>query len=428
MKAGWRGLFAIEVAKDAYKSLAHNLIEPYPISRHGYRFDWPDWLERKPYDIRNFIKKYRPRLKELRGTIQLVTGGPPCQGFSFAGRRDQGDHRNELFKYYLDIVDLLSPEFVLMENVQGISVIHGISRERRLGKRQSYSERIRRRLERHGFEVQQHVIRAMDFGVPQIRPRYFTLGIRRDLLSQDSSVDFYRVLFGIRKEFLQGLGLPVSRPVSVHNAISDLETSGKLLVPCLDSESPGYMQIKYSGPRTKYQRLMHENSNHRPINSLRLIRHREETVAKFKRILRTCRKGVELSDSDRKKLGISKLAITPLAPDKPSHTLTTLPDDFLHYAEPRIHTVREYARLQSFPDWFEFQGKYSTGGNRRAHECPRYSQVGNAVPPLLAEALGKALRKVDQELIKKKAVNHSPKSVSYPTIDKGQTYGSKKLK
>jgi DNA (cytosine-5)-methyltransferase 1 len=71
--------------------------------------------------------------------------------------------------------------------------------------------------------------------------------------------------------------------------------------------------------------------------------------------------------------------------------LTTLPDDIIHYSEPRILTVRECARLQSFPDWFEFRGKYTTGGERRVHECPRYTQVGNAVPPLLGEAIGKAL-------------------------------------
>lgn len=71
--------------------------------------------------------------------------------------------------------------------------------------------------------------------------------------------------------------------------------------------------------------------------------------------------------------------------------MTTLPDDMIHYAEPRILTVRETARLQSFPDWFQFKGKYTTGGDRRTKECPRYTHMGNAVPPLLAEAIGRAL-------------------------------------
>ena len=71
--------------------------------------------------------------------------------------------------------------------------------------------------------------------------------------------------------------------------------------------------------------------------------------------------------------------------------MTTLPDDYLHYAEARILTVREMARIQSFPDWFEILGQYTTGGAQRKASCPRYTQVGNAVPPLLAEALGEFL-------------------------------------
>lgn len=77
-----------------------------------------------------------------------------------------------------------------------------------------------------------------------------------------------------------------------------------------------------------------------------------------------------------------------MARKQPAPTLTTLPDDILHYSDPRILTVRECARLQSFPDWFTFHGKYTTGGELRKVECPRYTQVGNAVPPLLARAVG----------------------------------------
>jgi len=69
-----------------------------------------------------------------------------------------------------------------------------------------------------------------------------------------------------------------------------------------------------------------------------------------------------------------------------------LPDDYIHYSEPRILTVREYARIQSFYDWFEFKSKYTTGGNLRKKEVPRYTQVGNAVPPLFAELSGTVLK------------------------------------
>jgi DNA (cytosine-5)-methyltransferase 1 len=99
----------------------------------------------------------------------------------------------------------------------------------------------------------------------------------------------------------------------------------------------------------------------------------------------------------REQYGLKKQCLAILDERKVAHTITTLPDDLLHYSEPRILTVRECARLQSFPDWFRFQGNYTTGGKRRTHECPRYTQVGNAVPPLLAEALGRMLRKLALE-------------------------------
>ena len=75
-------------------------------------------------------------------------------------------------------------------------------------------------------------------------------------------------------------------------------------------------------------------------------------------------------------------------------TVTSIPDDLIHYKEPRIPTVREVARIQSFPDWYEFKGKYTTGGERRKLEVPRYTQVANAVPPLFAEQVGVVLREL----------------------------------
>ena len=79
---------------------------------------------------------------------------------------------------------------------------------------------------------------------------------------------------------------------------------------------------------------------------------------------------------------------TKLDSSKPSPTLTTLPDDYVHYNEPRIMTVREYARIQTFPDWFQFKGRYTSGGKNRVIEVPRYTQIGNAIPPYLENKLG----------------------------------------
>ena len=403
MNAGWHGLFAIEQSPDAFKTLMHNLIEEGAHNAGNPRFSWPSWLEKGPHEVAEFVRTQRQRLVEMSGEVQLVAGGPPCQGFSFAGKRIGKDPRNELSKHHLEVVDILQPELVLMENVQGIDTAFGAGkkpRKKQRGRpRKSYANRIREALEEHGYEVQQHVLKAADFGVPQFRPRYFTLGIREDLLLGIDEPDLQEVLAKMRNGFLKHRGLPVRRPVTVADAISDLTTDGKELVECADEESPpGFKEIVYQGPETRYQKLMHAGMNGRAPNSLRLVNHRPETIQRFQEILCTCRKGVQLSEEDRARLGIRKTAIAPLAPDKPSHTLTTLPDDLLHYAEPRIHTVREHARLQSFPDWFEFRGKYTTGGDRRAKECPRYTQVGNAVPPLLAEAIGEALLAILDEL------------------------------
>jgi DNA (cytosine-5)-methyltransferase 1 len=96
----------------------------------------------------------------------------------------------------------------------------------------------------------------------------------------------------------------------------------------------------------------------------------------------------------KKKLGIKKNTIILLGKSHSGPTLTTLPDDYIHYQEPRILTVREYARIQSFNDWYKIRGKYTTGGKARVKEVPRYSQIGNAIPPLFGEQAGRVISKL----------------------------------
>src|SRR3546814_4908419 len=127
---------------------------------------------------------------------------------------------------------------------------------------------------------------------------------------------------------------------------------------------------------------------------------REDVRERFARILAECRRGVRMDDNARRSYGLKKHRIYPMSPTDPAPTITTLPDDVLHYSEPRILTVRESARLQSFPDWFQFKGKFTTGGDRRTRECPRYTQVGNAVPPPLARAHGTAISQNGREHVR----------------------------
>lgn len=397
MSAGWDGLFAVERDPIAFETLKHNLVDGQVHCPFKYR--WPTWLETTPIEISNFIEKHGKDLATMKGKVDLIAGGPPCQGFSLAGRRKRNDPRNELFKHYVELVKTLQPSFVLLENVKGISVAfrNGAKNKKQRGRPpQPFSEKIKARLEGAGYSVFTKLVHGTDVGVPQFRPRYIMLAVRNHLLANRADFDPFKDFDSLRRRFLKAKGLPVDNPVTVKQAISDLVTKKQKLIDCVDSK--GFKQIEYSHPLSDYQRLLHGTLNGTAPNSLRLARHGEVVTARFKTILATCRKGVSLSDADRKRLGLKKHCVVPLHPNRPSHTLTTLPDDFLHYSEPRILTVREYARLQSFPDWYDFKGKYTTGGNRRLRECPRYTQAGNAVPPFLAEFLGLLMTEKASEL------------------------------
>ena len=115
------------------------------------------------------------------------------------------------------------------------------------------------------------------------------------------------------------------------------------------------------------------------------------------RLLRTAPRGKRITPTDGIVDNLNRRGVTVLDPNSQSPTITSIPDELVHYCEPRILTVREHARIQSFPDWYEFKGKYTSGGKRRKNEVPRYTQVGNAVPPLFAEQIGRAIKEVLKE-------------------------------
>ena len=176
----------------------------------------------------------------------------------------------------------------------------------------------------------------------------------------------------------------INSSTTLSDAISDiLQRYG-----CIDStENKRFKLGQYSNKNlSNYQKLLRRESGLSP-DSHRFASHQESTVTKFETIIREKLTSQEI----RKRFKTKKSSTKLLASDLPTPTLTTLPDDFVHYCEPRILTVREYARIQSFPDDYEFKGKYTTGGQLRRLEVPRYTQVGNAIPPLFAEQAGLAL-------------------------------------
>jgi DNA (cytosine-5)-methyltransferase 1 len=384
--AGWTLAFAIEKNLDAFNTYKTNLIRP------NDKTVWPEWLPQKAQTTRTVLSKFAQQLAAMRGQIDLIAGGPPCQGFSLAGRRIHSDPRNSLFKDYLTFVSLINPRFLLVENVQGFDMPFRSSKKH--GSPITYSQVLKQELAQLNYIVFSDTVDLVRFGVPQNRKRFIVLAVRKDeaaLLNLKQESLFER-LYAEAPDFLKSKGLVTGIPVTTNQAIGDLKTAGKRLV---DWKGPmkGFKQLDYSVPKdlSPFLALMRKDCGEAALSSLRLPRHKKETILQFSRIRSTCKAGYSLCDEDRKRLGIKKHALTPLAPDLPSATITTLPDDLIHYSEPRVLTVREHARLQTFPDWFVFTGKYTTGGKSRRNDCPRYSQVGNAVPPLFAEALGSFL-------------------------------------
>ncbi|MCG9738765.1 DNA cytosine methyltransferase [Shewanella insulae] len=386
VNAGWKGVFAIEKSKDAFATLKHNLVD------RGH-YAWPSWLPQQEHGIEELLSKHKSELKALSGSVDLIAGGPPCQGFSPAGRRNPDDPRNKMAEHYVEVVKLVKPKYLLLENVKGFNSPF----EKEKGKGAiPYSQIVKQRLESLGYRVFFEVIKSSQWGVPQLRPRFILIAIREDIF-QEAPIDPFEELHRSRPDFLQRKGLSSTKPITVREAISDLEHKGKTLVDATDSPIKGFKQVSYKQPKhlNNYLALMRDGVSE--VDSpcgLRIPRHSEVVVERFKRILKECPKGTSLSKERREAYGTKKHALTPLDGESPSATVTTLPDDILHYSEPRILTVREMARLQSFPDYYAFKGPYTTGGALRKQSCPKYTQVGNAVPPLLGEALGTMLQAI----------------------------------
>ena len=394
--AGLEGQFVVERDAMAFETFSANFLSErkLPIGN----FAWPGWLEQRAWPIEELLTQHLGQLKNLEGSVEVLAGGPPCQGFSFAGRRNESDPRNQLFEKYVEVVEAIKPSALVLENVPGMKVAHSRKNASGNGRdvsAESYYEKLKRSLEDIGYEVHAEVVNAAGFGVPQRRNRLIVIGLSKDrAASLDGGVSqAFKLLESTRAAQLRELGLPELVPAL--EALSDLTTKWHSRKPCVDPYSPkGFEEIVYDKPSSTYQKLMHKGCRKDAMDSMRLARHGDEVRERFAKILKECPRGVRMNEANREQYSTKKHRIYPMDPWEPAPTITTLPDDVLHYSEPRILTVRESARLQSFPDWFQFRGKFTTGGDRRAKECPRYTQVGNAVPPLLARAIGLTIREI----------------------------------
>lgn len=380
-QAGWKGLFAIEKNAFAFETLKFNLID------NKKHFDWPQWLPQKEHDINEVLANYSKQLKSLRGKVDLVAGGPPCQGFSMAGKRVEDDVRNQLVFSYIKFIDLVKPKMILFENVKGFTYAFDKGKSED-SQNEPYSQKVARELDKLGYNIKAHVIDFSEYGVPQRRKRFILVGIQKQL---GCPADFENLLKEKRGEFLKNKGL--SETTTLKDAISDLlRSNGEL--PSIDRK--GFNSGKYGHVNlSNYEKVMRGDypNMHEVADSHSFAKHTPEKLACYKRLLAECSQiGKRIDGKSREYWGVKQRGITVLNPNTVSPTITGHPDDYLHYLEPRIMTVRECARIQSFPDWYEIKKKYTTGGKMRKVEVPRYTQIGNAIPPLFAELAGNVLK------------------------------------
>lgn len=374
--AGWHGVFAVEKNKDAFTTLEYNLI------KNKNHFSWPKWLEEKEIDINILIKEHKNELEQLNGKISLVVGGPPCQGFSMAGKRDSEDLRNKLCKAYLKFIRLVQPKVLIFENVHGFTV--GFTKDGHKDK--PYSEKVINSLKRMGYKVKGKLVDVSEYGIPQKRKRFILIGVLNG-----NPNNFFELLTTNKIDFLNKYNLDAC--INIKDAIGDLEQKNGQ-VDCPDSKN--FKSGIYGEIKSNYQKLMRKyNLKDQSIpDSHRFAKHNEKTVELFEKLMAVSDKCIRISPKQNLVEDLKKRGVTPLKENCICNTVTSIPDDYIHYSEPRILTVREMARIQSFPDWYEFKGKYTTGGKLRKIDVPRYTQVANAVPPLFAEQVGLALKEM----------------------------------
>lgn len=378
--AGWNGIFAIEKNAFAFDTLKYNLIDN---RRH---FTWPKWLPQTPHDINEVLEKYENQLKTLRGTIDLVAGGPPCQGFSMAGKRVKDDVRNNLVFSYIGFIKLVQPKLILFENVKGFTYAFDKKNQEDAS---PYSERVITELIKLNYNVKSHIIDFSKYGIPQRRKRFILIGVH---MSVGSPEKFEELLEADKLNFLTQKGL--SENVSLKEAISDLlQTNGCAPTP----DRAGFMSGKYGPATSKYQEFLRGTypQDHQIPDSHSFAKHTQQKLECYQNLLANYPiRGKRIDGKIREQWGIKQRGITILDENSISPTITGHPEDCLHYCEPRIMTVRECARIQSFPDWYELKRKYTTGGQMRKIEVPRYTQIGNAIPPLFAELAGTILKQM----------------------------------
>ena len=331
-QSGFECVIGVDIDAPALKTFAHN----HPHAK-------PMQLDLSaPESIDSIVE-------ELNGReVEVIVAGPPCQGFSLTGTRNEDDKRNKLFYSVFQLAERIKPKYIVIENVPGIANLYeGRARTAILAE-----------FARLGYSNSEKLMYAPDYGIPQIRKRMFFVGI----------------LNGERFEFPKPSHTPENY-VTCEQAIGDL--------PTLKSELGKEVSDYIMAPQSEYQSLMRKNAT-RLFNHVG-TRHTELVVS----VIRQVPEGGNHKDlppgvGDSRKFNE---AWTRYHSQKPSKTIDTGHRNHFHYKWDRVPSARENARLQSFPDAFQFVGP----------KTQQYKQIGNAVPPLLGLALGKQILKLEKK-------------------------------
>jgi len=334
--------------------------------------------------------------------IQLVCGGPPCQGFSGIGHRrtfklsKKDIPSNHLFLEMIRVIKQTKPKAFLFENVRGLLN----SRWTPDGEKGEIWKAVLAAFTKiPGYAVRWSLVRSKDYGVPQNRPRVLMVGLRKDVFDKARR----KQLIPISNDQTPAVDAGFL-PAGSHDAptipelLSDLEDT--------DFEKKRANITYLSNPKTNVQIMLRTKRDGGLLEKGDVLqeheytKHAEYIREKYSYMIRN-------HGAIPEKFQTKKFAQRVFPREwgllGPNITATSLPEDYVHYCEPRTPTVREWARIQTFPDWYVFKGPRTTGGRRRAgdpskgvwdRDVPRYTQIGNAVPVLLATKIGMHLSKI----------------------------------
>lgn len=420
MQAGFHILFSSDINPDVQKTYMNRheqLGLCHGINTYFHRGDIRELTGNLIYEKISGLEMFR---NQDIPEIDAVFGGPPCQGFSRAGRRNPNDPRNMLFREYLRVINELRPRYVVLENVTGFMDTRFYGFVGVTGYRYPDGEFVpnilRNEFQLIGYQtLEPRILNAAHYGVPQRRNRVIVMAYRNGMTPPIYPEPTYNDDTALT---ITDAISDLIRNENIRNQVHDIDTAFQLAskvgrTPDINGNTLNSNGVIYNNEVSVHQQIIAERFS--------LYREGEDGAGLKNRIIR---EGIDISDFPAlinhcvNAMGIEREQVirlfragnvsrenvdilltkknirTRLDRNRPSATVMTIADDYISPFEPRTFSVRELARLQSFDDSFEFLGKRTTGGLRRRIEVPQYSQVGNAVPPLLARAVANEIIRV----------------------------------